>query len=451
MRTKLIIFDFDGTLGDTRQNIVTTMQMTMKELQLPERSDDECASTIGLPLVGCFRTLYPDLQEGQIQCCADTYRRIFSENLQMMKPQPFPHVIETLNLLKQKGYLLTIASSRSHASLVELTKDMGISDIVSFVIGADDVKEAKPKPEPVLRTLTAMHCNAEDTLVVGDMAVDILMGLNAKAKTCGVTWGNGSKEELKQAGANYIIDKIEELIDLVDEDRYDPIGRAIADYHKNNIAERLRVFSPMFDEDEMPVEVFFRKYEDMPELERIAIDMAKGKVLDVGAGAGCHSLVLQERGLDVTAIDISPLSVETMKERGVKKAVVQDIFKVEEPFDTILMLMNGIGIVGTIEQLPQFFTLLDKIMAPDGQLLCDSSDISYVFEDKDGFIEYPDTDHYFGEVNYTMQYKDTVGKPFTWLYIDAETLIQIAQQNGYSVEIVKEGNHYDYLAKITKK
>ncbi len=216
MRKRLIIFDFDGTLGDTRRTIVTTMQMTIKELQLPGRSDDECAATIGLPLVGCFKAMFPDLQAEQIQLCADTYRRIFNENQRIIKPQAFPHVVETLSALKEQGFTLTIASSRSHASLSELTKDMGISESISYLIGADDVKKAKPEPEPVLNTLSAMNYEASETLVVGDMAVDILMGANTGAKTCGVTWGNGTKKELQEAGADFIIDSMKELIEIAD-------------------------------------------------------------------------------------------------------------------------------------------------------------------------------------------------------------------------------------------
>ena len=233
--------------------------------------------------------------------------------------------------------------------------------------------------------------------------------------------------------------------------KMDPMGRAIAEYWKNKTAERLRVFSPMFEEDEIPLTTLFRSYEDMPEIERKALDMAKGKVLDVGAGSGCHSLVLQERGLDVTAIDISPLSVETMKERGVKKVLEQDFFTLEGQFDTILMLMNGIGIVGTLERMPKFFKQLDKILSPEGQVLCDSSDISYVFETEDGIIELPDDMIYYGEHSFRMQYKDTIGEPFNWLYIDADTLRQKAGRNRYAVEVVAEGEHYDYLARITKR
>ena len=178
--------------------------------------------------------------------------------------------------------------------------------------------------------------------------------------------------------------------------------------------------------------------------------MVTGKTLDVGAGSGCHSLVLQEKGIDVTAIDISPLSVETMKDRGVKKFMEQDFFTLKGQFDTILMLMNSIGIVGILERLPKFFRQLDKLLAPGGQVLCDSSDISYVFEDENGMIDIPNEMDYYGELSFRMQYKDTVGEPFDWLYIDADTLKEKAAKNGYVAEVVAEGEHYDYLARITK-
>ena len=229
----------------------------------------------------------------------------------------------------------------------------------------------------------------------------------------------------------------------------DPMGRAIAEYQRTGSADRLRVFSPMFEEDEIPLPTLFRKYEEMPDVERKTLDMANGRVLDVGAGAGCHSLVLQERGIDVTAIDISPLSVETMRQRGVKKVLEQDFFTLEGTYDTILMLMNGIGIVGTLKRLPEFFHHLSHILAPGGQLLCDSSDISYLFEDEDGCFDYPGTD-YYGEQVFHMQYKDTIGKPFPWLYIDKNTLKEEARQNGFLTEIIAEGEHYDYLARITR-
>ena len=233
--------------------------------------------------------------------------------------------------------------------------------------------------------------------------------------------------------------------------KMDPMGRAIADYFKTQKASKLRVFSPMFEEDEIPLTTLFRNYESMPEIERKALDLTKGRVLDVGAGAGCHSLVLQEKGMDVTAIDISPLSVETIKKRGVKKVLEQDFFTLEGQYDTILMLMNGIGIVGTLERLPEFFKQLDKILAPGGQVLCDSSDISYVFEDEEGMIDIPNEMNYYGEHSFRMQYKDTIGEPFNWLYIDADTLREKAGRCGYVVEVVAEGEHYDYLARLTKR
>jgi phosphoglycolate phosphatase len=215
MDTKLIIFDFDGTLGNTRRTIVTTMQMTIAELGLPRRNDQACASTIGLPLADCFKTLFPQLNDERITLCASTYRRLFEENRLTIKPQAFPHVQQTLSALKKQGFILTIASSRSHASLTELIHDLNIADYISLLIGADDVEQAKPNPEPVLKTLAATGIEASQTLVVGDMNVDILMGANAGAKTCGVTYGNGTREELAKAGAEHIIDSIDQLIPLL--------------------------------------------------------------------------------------------------------------------------------------------------------------------------------------------------------------------------------------------
>ena len=229
------------------------------------------------------------------------------------------------------------------------------------------------------------------------------------------------------------------------------MGSAIKAYFEKGRAAKLRVFSPMFDEDAIPVKMLFRKENEMPSIERKALSMARGRTLDVGAGAGCHSLVLQQRGTDVTAIDISPLSVETMKLRGVKEVKQQDFFEVDECFDTILMLMNGIGIVGRLQRMPLFFRLLDRILAPGGQLLCDSSDICYVFENEDGEMLFPEGDGYYGELTYQMQYDDVKGETFPWLYIDAETLRACAEACGYQVEVVQQGEHYDYLARITKK
>lgn len=230
----------------------------------------------------------------------------------------------------------------------------------------------------------------------------------------------------------------------------DPMGRAIADFHAFGKADRLRVFATDFDEDEMPVETLFRKYEEMPRLEQIALDSARGTVLDVGAGAGCHALALQERGFDVTAIDISPLSVETMRRRGIQKALEQDFFKIKGQYDTILLLMNGIGIPGTLDRLPLVFLQLDQLLAKGGQLLCDSSDIAYVYEDEAGNFEFPE-ERYYGEMVFQMQYCDIKGDAFHWVYIDPTTLSRQAELSGYKMEILAKGSHFDYLARITKK
>ena len=230
----------------------------------------------------------------------------------------------------------------------------------------------------------------------------------------------------------------------------DPMGQAILDYRKTGRAEKIRVFSPMFEEDEMPVEILFRKYEDMPAIERHAMDISRGKILDVGAGAGCHALVLQQRGMDVTAIDISPLSVEAMKGRGVQKVLEQDFYTLEGQFYTILLLMNGVGIVGTMERFPLLFRQLESLLAPGGQVLCDSSDLCYIYEDEEGVIDLTDVEGYYGELTYQLQYKDIIGKPFPWVYVDAETLREKAEENGFEMEVVIQGEHYDYLARLTK-
>ena len=228
------------------------------------------------------------------------------------------------------------------------------------------------------------------------------------------------------------------------------MGKAIADFHKGRRDGKLIVLSPMFEEDEIPVTTLFRAFKDMPKMEQKALKMAKGKTLDVGAGSGCHSLWLQDKGIDVTAIDISPYSTETMKERGVVNVREQDFFTLEDKYDTILMLMNGIGIVGTLDKLSDFFKHIDKILADDGQLLCDSSDLCYLYDDKDGIVELMGSDKYYGELEYTMCYDEIKGDSFPWLYIDANTLRNYAEANGFKMEIVRRGEHYDYLARITR-
>ena len=231
----------------------------------------------------------------------------------------------------------------------------------------------------------------------------------------------------------------------------DPMGTAIADFHATGKAARLRVFSPMFDEDEIPVKALFRTLDEMPAIEREALQVASGHILDVGAGAGCHSLALQAMEKRVTAIDISPLAVTTMRERGVKDVREQDFFTLDGKFDTIMMLMNGIGIVGTISRMDAFFMQVDRLLAPGGQVLCDSSDICYIFEDEDGIIDLTGVEGYYGELTYQMQYRNIKGGAFPWIFIDPETLREQAAAHGFHCDIIMRGPHYDYLARLTRR
>lgn len=210
---RLIIFDFDGTLGDTSRNILLTMRQTMEALSLPVADEATTAATIGLPLRDCFLQIYPDLSDAMADACASTYRRLFDINKKQLVPALFPHVRETLAELHARGYVLTVASSRSSASLREFLSDMGIIGYVSLILGADDVARAKPDPEPVLQTLRTLAIPAAETLVVGDMPVDILMGARAGARTCAVTYGNATPAALRAAGADFLISDIAQLLE----------------------------------------------------------------------------------------------------------------------------------------------------------------------------------------------------------------------------------------------
>lgn len=230
----------------------------------------------------------------------------------------------------------------------------------------------------------------------------------------------------------------------------DPMGRAISDYYHTKKAGKLRVLSSMFYEDEIPVATLFREFSDMPIQEQKAIELCKGHILDVGAGSGCHSIVLKERGHKVTAIDISELSVEVMKARGLDARNINFFDETfTEKFDTILLAMNGIGIVGKTERLPDFFRSIKRLLAPGGQVLLDSSDIRYIFMDEDGSMEIDLAAGYYGEIDYKMRYKNITGTPFDWLYIDFDTLSMYAEEHGFNSEKIIDGEHYDYLARIT--
>lgn len=233
----------------------------------------------------------------------------------------------------------------------------------------------------------------------------------------------------------------------------DPMGAAIADYHRTGCASTLRVFSSRFDEDEIPVEQLFRSYREMPAIEQQALTLATGRILDVGAGSGCHALALQEMGKEVTAIDISRLSVEVMEERGVKDARTIDLYdeRFSEQFDTILLLMNGSGIIGNMEGMERFFLRMKLLLKPGGCIYMDSSDLKYLFEEEDGSFLIDIADDYYGLVDFRMQYKQVKGDTFDWLYIDFDTLAYYADQYGFTAEMVCEGEHYDYLARLSCK
>lgn len=237
-----------------------------------------------------------------------------------------------------------------------------------------------------------------------------------------------------------------ELIQL----QNDPMGQAIYDYYNGNKVGKLRVLSSQFDEDEIPVEELFRDFDSMPYIEQVALTMSEGSILDVGAGSGCHSLALKKMGKQSKAIDISPISVAIMKDQGIdaKQINLYDESFTEQ-FDTMLFLMNGSGIIGTLENMGNFFNRVRKMLKPGGMILMDSSDLRYLFEEEDGSYMIDLADGYYGQVDFQMAYKECMGEPFDWLYIDFDTLAYYAEQNGFKAEIVAEGDHYDYLAKLT--
>lgn len=208
-KTKIIILDFDGTLADTTGVIIRTMQATIKELGLPSRTDQQCAAMIGLRLVEIPAVLFAG-EDVDGDLYADTYRRLFRLYNTEGAVELYPNVAETLKELKNRGIVLTIASSRSNASLSDYIVNLGLTDILSYVVGADDVKEGKPDPEPVNITLEKFGFKPEEVIVVGDTVFDVKMGINAGTRTCGVTYGNGSRESLSEA--TWLIEDFGELL-----------------------------------------------------------------------------------------------------------------------------------------------------------------------------------------------------------------------------------------------
>ena len=232
----------------------------------------------------------------------------------------------------------------------------------------------------------------------------------------------------------------------------DLFGKAMFDFQTNNSPEDIITETTISEEDKMSVDYLFRSYNDMPKLEQKALQLAFGKILDVGCGAGSHTLSLQnDRNLEVTSIDISEKAIETCKLRGVKNAKVQNILDFEgEKFDTIILLMNGVGIFGKLENCNKFLSKLKSLLNPGGQILLDSSDIIYMFdEDEDGGKWIPSNNDYYGELVFNISYKGEKEEPFDWLYLDYNTLQNAAIANGLKCELILEGEHYDYLAKLS--
>lgn len=232
----------------------------------------------------------------------------------------------------------------------------------------------------------------------------------------------------------------------------DLFGKAILDYQTGNYTEDIITETSISEEDVLPLPYLFRNYNEMPEIERRALQLTYGRVLDVGCGAGSHSLYLQnEKNLKVTSVDISKGAIEACKLRDIQDARVMDVMKLKgEEFDTILLLMNGAGMCGQLKNISKFLKHLKSLLSANGQILLDSSDIIYMYdEDEDGGKWIPSDTDYYGELEFYVSYKGEKEKPFNWLYIDYNTLQNAVHANGLECELILQGEHYDYLARIT--
>ena len=230
----------------------------------------------------------------------------------------------------------------------------------------------------------------------------------------------------------------------------DLFGEAIKDYQKGAYTEDIITYTSLDQKDILPLPHLFRSYEQMPFLEQQALQLCRGDILDVGCGAGSHSLYLQEKGYRVTAIDSSAGAVSACRERGVQNVVHQAIQDFSgTKFDTILLLMNGIGVAQRINLLGGFLEHLKTLLKPGGQILTDSTDILYVFEEEDGSYRIPANQDYYGELIFTVEYKGIKDEPFPWFYIDFTLLKDIAENHGFNCELVCSGDHFDYLARLS--
>lgn len=228
----------------------------------------------------------------------------------------------------------------------------------------------------------------------------------------------------------------------------DIFGKALLDYQNGNYTEDLVTSTNISDDDTLPLPYLFRDYSEMPKLEQHALQLSKGTVLDVGCGAGSHSLWLQEKGLNVKAIDSSEGAIEVAKKRGIFNAELKPLLEETQTFDTILLLMNGTGIFQELSQVSKHLKHLKSLLNPEGQILIDSSDISYMYEDEDGGLWLDLNQSYPGELDYYLSYKGEKEDPMKWLYLDFETLKTACLTVGLECEKVMDGEHFDYLARI---
>lgn len=229
----------------------------------------------------------------------------------------------------------------------------------------------------------------------------------------------------------------------------DLFGQALVDYQNGDYTEDIITSTNISDDDILPILYLFRNYKEMPKIEQKALDLAYGDVLDVGCGAGSHSLYLQDKKkLNVKAIDISQGAIEVCFKRGINNAQVIDVLEVTEQFDTILLLMNGTGVFQKLDQVTRYLLHLKSLLKPKGQILIDSSDIMYMYEDEEGRQLIEDTENYYGELEYYVAYKGEKEEPFNMLYLDFELLKKACFAVGLKCVMLTEGEHYDYLAKI---
>ena len=227
----------------------------------------------------------------------------------------------------------------------------------------------------------------------------------------------------------------------------DILGQAIHDHYHKKPKHKLWINNQYGPKEEMPIDIYFRQEDDMPDIEWLALNECCGEVLDIGAGAGGHALLLQERGFDVTALEISVLAADVMKARGVNKVITADIFEnQQQKYDTLLMLMNGIGLTGTLLNLKVFLQHAKRLLNQGGQILFDSSDIAYLYEGK-----LPDNNQYYGEIQYQYQYNRQKTDWFPWLYVDEKTLTTIVDAAGYDIEVLLEDEYKQYLVRLTLK